>query len=212
MSEFFLGPFGPVIGYSLALVNVGFLLRTLATGRVAGWRPPADASTGGIVRVASVINVVGIVVIWLSASPGTLRIVVLAAVISAVCLLVAFLSYRHLVDSLTVKDAHNQDFLGGIRLNKAAQAKVDNGVSVQALFKGAQFHPDRLWSTSSLAWSRTIVTFLLIALMSTGTVALSCGGFATQVTLTNKAAASVIDVKDAPGSDTGNAAVGDLTR
>jgi hypothetical protein len=209
VKDLFVGPFGPVVGYGLALINVAFLLRTMATGSVSVWRAPADIGATGLVRVASIMNVVAIVILWLFAAPERIKPMAAIAAACAVGFLLAFLTYRQLIVAWTVSDAHGKDYLGGTRLTKQAQKHADhpdNPVSTQALFAGAQYHPELVWTPSSLAWTRTIVTSLLLSLLTTATIALSSAGFLAQVTLTNKRAAAVIDVNDAPGSDRKRAA------
>ena len=107
---------------------------------------------------------------------ATIKPLVTIAATCAVAFLFAFLTHRQLIVGWTVRDAHGRDSLGGTRLTKRAQELVNNPknpMSVQAVFEGAQYYPDRVWTPSSLAWTRTIVTFLLLAPQTTATVALA---------------------------------------
>ena len=89
--------------------------------------------------------------------------------------------------------------LGGRDLLPDAAKKCrQHGVDIQALLEGAA-SPDQLWSRESRHWVKQRVLLFFILTLVLGTSALTGASFATQVLLTETAAASVIRSSDAPG-------------
>lgn len=202
------GPFGPVVGYGGAIMATGAALFALWGGKMEKWRPPDEDLPGGAQAVVLLLCGVGMVVQWYFATPDSIPWFLAAVAILAIATVFSFLRYSGLLGTYVyVKQVVTSPtstapvrILGGRALKPSAEEKLsEEGVDTQALFEGAAYNPDLLWTRESRQWVKQRVVSIFILTLVLGTAALTGASFATQVLLTKKAAASVIRSADAPG-------------
>ena len=92
-------------------------------------------------------------------------------------------------------DADSVDRAGELAETLVRDIRFD----IQTLLEGAAYKPDLLSSRESRQWVKQRVLIFFILTLVFGTSALAGASFATQVILTEKAAASVIDTSSSPG-------------
>ncbi len=202
------GPFGPVVGYGGAIMATGAALFALWGGKMEKWRPPDEDLPGGAQSVVLLLCGVGMVLQWYFATPATIQWFLATVAILAVATVLCFLRYSGLLGTYVyVKQVATSPtstapvrILGGRALKPSAEKKLsEEGIDTQALFEGAAYNPDLLWTRESRQWVKQRVVSFFILTLVLGTAALTGASFATQVLLTKKAAASVIRNADAPG-------------
>lgn len=202
------GPFGPVVGYGGAIMATGAALFALWGGRMEKWRPPDEDLPGGAQAVVLLLCGVGMVIQWYFATPDVIQWLLAAVAILAVITVLCFLRYNGLLGTYVyVKQVVTSPtstvpvrILGGRTLRPNAEEKlIEEGIDTQALFEGAAYNPDLLWTRESRQWVKQRVVSFFILTLVLGTATLTGASFATQVLLTKKAAASVIRNADAPG-------------
>lgn len=202
------GPFGPVVGYGGAIMATGAAIFALWGGRMKKWRPPDENLQGGAQAIVLLLCGVGMVLMWYFATPANLRWLIIAMGALLVLTVLCFLRYsgllglyRYVKRVVTSPTTTLDDYLlGGRELLPEAEAKRKKlKIDTQALLEGAAYKPDLLWSRESRQWVKNrVLTFFILTLVL-GTAALTAASFATQVLLTQKAAASVIRTDEAPG-------------
>lgn len=149
----------------------------------AKWDPVEEDVARGPRRVAGLLNAVCIAVVWYSLreQDRMKTAAYLALGLAAGCLL-ALLIYGILRATLTyyreVAVAPNkvERFLvvGGFSLTPQARITMEkNQVTVQELFKGAAYDPDRIWPKFSRAIAKASLVLFYVLLVLTGTVALA---------------------------------------
>jgi len=202
------GPFAPVVGYAGAIMATGAALFSLWGGRMEKWRPPDEDLPGGAQAVVLLLCGVGMVLQWYLASPEAIQWFLAGVVILGIATVVCYLRYTNLlgmyVFTKNVVTSENSvvsvRILGGRALRANTEEKLaQEGVDTQALLEGAAYNPDLLWTRESRQWVKQRVVGFFILMLVFGTAALTGASFATQVLLTKKAAASVIQNADAPG-------------
>jgi hypothetical protein len=203
------GPFAPVVGYAATIIAAGTALAVTWRGALEKWKPPEEDLPNAAQKLVLLICGVQMVIVWMLAAPDTSSRLLMAAGVSAIVCFVVFLSYSAMIGKYTfikriaVSAAETREvrLLGGRKLLPGASAIMKKkGIgSVQELLEGAAYDVDKLWSRDDRAWVKTPLIALFVLILVSGTLALTAAGFATQVILTGKSAASVIHTKDAPG-------------
>ena len=186
----------------------GAAIFALWGGRMKKWRPPDEDLPGGAQAIVLLICGVGMVLQWYFAAPDTLRWFVLAMVLMLVLTLVCFLRYSALLGLYRywqeVKTSSTSTkrvaILGGRALKpEVEEERKKSHMSIQELLESVEYKPDLLWSDESRQWVKQRVLIFFILTLVLGTFALTAASFATQVLLTQRAAASVIRTESAPG-------------
>jgi len=202
------GPFAPVVGYAGAIMASGAALFTLWGGKMEKWRPPDEALRDTSPAVVLLLCGVGMVPQWYFADPDTIAWFIGGFVILAAVFVMCFLRYSGLLGTYiytkqvvtnknTTRDVR---ILGGSELLPEAEQKRRRlGVDIQTLLEGAAYKVDLLWSREAQQWVKQRVLLFFILTLLSGTSALTGASFATQVILTQKAAASIISTSEAPG-------------
>lgn len=202
------GPFAPVVGYAGAIMAAGAALYFMWGGKIEKWRPPDEDLPGAAQALVFLLCGVGMVLQWYFAIPDYIPWLLPAVVVLAVGCGACFLRYSgllgaHIYSKVVAtgpKSTRNVRILGGRKLLPAAEKKMARlGVTVQALFEGAAYDPDHLWSREERQWVKQRVLIFFILTLVLGTSALTGASFVTQVLLTEKAASSVVRTTDAPG-------------
>jgi hypothetical protein len=206
------GPFAPVVGYAGAILAAAFLLQRVWAVRVADWQSPDENLPGTAARVVALLSGMGMVALWLYAAPNVLWQTVTLGIACAVLLCVAYILYYFLNGTLiyTVERADGESaskkkkIVGGLWLTGTAkEAKRKHHVTTtQDLLQGAAYDPDKLWSRTSRGMAKVFLLVLFLTVMVSGTLAITSAGFATQVHLTGKSAASIIKRAESPGLKT----------
>lgn len=208
MNEFDPGPFAPLVGYVGAIIAAVFLIGSIWRGSLAAWQSPEENLPGTASKIVGVACGIGIVVLWVYATPSTLPSVVRLAVVFGVLLIIFFLVYSFFIGALTyqkkiaINNSHTntEEIVGGLWLLKEAkESQKEHNVTTQTLLAGATYEPDKLWSRASRNTAKTLLVLLFLGIMISGTLGISSAGFAVQVRLTEKPAASVITTDQAPG-------------
>jgi hypothetical protein len=202
------GPFAPMIGYVTAILAAIFLVSILWRGRLAVWNSPEEELPRTAPKIVSVITGVAMVILWLWAAPDVIWGLGFISIFLAILLILSYLTYSYLVGVLSYKievpigqnKTRNHRIVGGFWLESNAKERLENEqITIQELLQGAAYNPDRLWSRTSRSLAKTTLLLLYLAIMFSGTLAISGVGFLVQVGLTGKPAASIIYTKDAPG-------------
>jgi hypothetical protein len=202
------GPFAPVVGYAGAIMAAGAMLFLLWGGKMRKWRPPDEDLPGTPQKLVVLLCGVGMVLQWYMAAPGTIIWFLGGVALVAVACVVCFLRYNALlgihiyIRKVATGPASTSDvrILGGRELLPEAEKKRKKlGIDIQALLEGAAYNPDLLWSRESRQWVKQRVVLFFVLTLVLGTSALTGASFATQVLLTEKAAASVIRAAESPG-------------
>jgi hypothetical protein len=202
------GPFAPVVGYAAAIMASGGALFVMWGGKMKKWRPPSEDLPGTAQTLVLLLCGVFMVVEFYFAEPANIRWLVGSTALVAVCCVFCFLRYTGLIGRYgylkpvpSNKGKIEQErILGGRVLRPEAERKrIELGIDEQALLEGAIYKVGALWDKDALQWVKTRVLLFFILTLVLGTSALTIAGFTTQVVLTQKAAARVIDRNDAPG-------------
>lgn len=202
------GPFGPVVGYGAAIIAAVSALSLTWQGRLAKWKPPEEDLPNVAQKVVLMLCGVGMVVVWYFAEPKTVPILLFVGVALGLVCFGSFLIYSGMIGrysfvkqvAVSPKKTPDVKILGGRDLlPSAVQTMKKNGItSVQDLFEGAAYDPDKLWSRESRQWVKTRIVALFVVVLFSGTLALTAIGFVTQVALTGKPVATIIRTSDAP--------------
>jgi membrane protein implicated in regulation of membrane protease activity len=202
------GPFAPAVGYAGAIMATGAAILLLWAGKMRKWRPPDEDLPGGAQALVLLLCGLGMVFLWYFATPTTIGWIFGIVALLALLTIVSFLSYTGLLNtyrytkqvSTSPTTTEQVYILGGRQLLAEAEAKRQQyQITVQTLLEGAQYDPDHLWDRSARQWVKQRVLIYFIMTLAFGTWALTGASFATQVLLTQKAAASIIRTEDAPG-------------
>ncbi len=147
----------------------------------AGWEPSEEDISRGPQKVGSLAAAVLVAVLWAktsgSANVTTLAVALIALTIMFLCIygyVVATQTYTslHVVQS-TVQE---EKIVGGYRLTAAAKKRLQAGdLTVQELFKGAAYDPDKVWTRSSRALAKMTFVLGYLGLTICGTLALAAG-------------------------------------
>jgi len=203
------GPFAPVVGYAGAIMAAGAALFLMWGGKMQKWRPPDEDLPGTAQSVVLLICGVGMVLQWYFAAPQAIAIFLASVFALALACVISFLRYSGLLGSYiyirkvatSKKSTRDIRILGGrVLLPEAEEKRRKHSIDVQSLLEGAAYNPDLLWSREARQWVKQRVLLFFILTLVLGTSALTGASFATQVLLTKKAAASVIETPDAPVS------------
>ncbi len=204
------GPFGPVVGYGAAIIAASGALGLTWRGALKKWKPPEEDLPNVAQKLLLLCCGIGIVIIWYSARPNTVLYLFIFGIIASILCVIAFLGYAGMVGKYTFikrvqtgsKKLKDVRILGGRKLLPQAKAimQQEGLTSDQELFERMVFDPDKLWNRQSRQWVKTWLIALFMILGLTGTLALSAVGFATQVILTGKPAASVIRAQNLSGA------------
>jgi hypothetical protein len=195
------GPFAPVVGYGGAIMAAGGALFLMWGGRMRKWRPPDEDLPGTAQTIALLLCGVGMVLLWYLATPGRVGWFLVAVVILAIACVASFLRYSGLlgtyvyIKKVATGPSATRDvrILGGRELWPEAEAKRrEQGIDVQTLLEGAAYNPDLLWSRPARQWVKQRVLLFFILTLLLGTAALTGAAFATQVVLSDEAAATVV--------------------
>ena len=202
------GPFAPVVGYAGAIMAAGAALFLMWGGKMQKWRPPDEDLPGTAQALVLLLCSVCMVLLWYFAIPGAIAWFLTAVFLFAVACVACFLRYNALlgthiyIKKVATSQQSTRDvrILGGCELLPEAEEKrKKEKIDIQTLLEGAAYNPDFLWSREERQWVKQRVLLFFILTLVFGTSALTGASFATQVLLTEKAAASVIDTTKAPG-------------
>ena len=201
------GPFAPVVGYAGAIMAAGGALLLMWSGKLEKWRPPEEDLPGAAQAVVLLLCGVGMVLQWYLANPDSIRwFLGLVAALAIICV-ICFLRYNGLLltyvyikrIAASARSTKDVRILGGrMLLPEAEEKRKKLGIDVQTLLAGAAYNVDLLWSREARQWVKQRVLIFFILTLVLGTAALTGAGFATQVLVTKKAAASAIRTQDAP--------------
>jgi len=203
------GPFAPAVGYAGAIMAAGAALYFMWGGKMQKWRPPDEDLPGAAQALVLLLCGVGMVLLWYFALPGYVTWFIGGVVVLAIVCVACFLKYSGLLGNYVYtkvvatgpKSTHKVRILGGRKLLPAAakkRAKLGD-ITVQALFEGAAYDPDLLWSRQERQWVKQRVLIFFILTLVLGTAALTGASFVTQVLLTKKAPSSIVRTNEAPG-------------
>jgi hypothetical protein len=201
------GPFAPVVGYGGAIMAAAGALFLMWGGKMQKWRPPDEDLPGTGQGIVLLLCGVGMVLEWYFATPAAIPWFLAAVAILAIACIVCFLRYSGLLGTFTYikKEVAGENstrdvrILGGRELLPDAEKKRKKlGVDIQTLLEGAAYKVDMLWSREARQWVKQRVLLFFILTLVFGTFALTGAGFATQVLLSKKAAATVVRPADAP--------------
>jgi len=195
------GPFASVVGYAGAIMATGAAIFYLWGRKMEKWRPPDEDLPGGAQAIVLLLCGMGMVLQWYLAVPESIAFYIGITAIFMVACVVCFLRYSGLLGTYVYvkieptgpQSVRNVRILGGrILLPDAEKKRQEHGVSIQDLFAGAAYDPDRLWDRKSRQWVKQRVLLAFILTLVLGTSALTGASFATQVLLSNKPATNVI--------------------
>jgi hypothetical protein len=202
------GPFAPLVGYAGAIMATGGAIFALWGGKAKTWRPPDKDLPGTAQRFVLMLCAVFMVVEWYFSEPANIKWMIGSVVVFAVFAFIFYLMYSSLIGSFgymkPIPKAGGQHettlLLGGRTLKAEAQDKLKRyRLDPQGLLEGAAYNVDLLWDRHSLQWVRTRALVYFVCMLVFGTSALTMASFSAQVILTEKAASSVIQTKDATG-------------
>ena len=202
------GPFAPVVGYGVAITNSAAALLFAWGGKSKKWLPPEEDLPGTARSIVLLLCGVLMLVLWYFATPSNFHLFLWVAPVLAVLYLLCYLSYNGMIGTYVYikrvatgpNSTRDIRILGGRKLLPEAEKKrKKEGVDIQTLFEGAEYKPDLLWAREEREWVKKRVLALFILTLFLGTSALTGAGFAAQVFLSGKPAASIIRATDAPG-------------
>jgi hypothetical protein len=203
------GFLGPIVGIAGLLIGAGTAILFGWTRTMNTFKPPPDVLDKALARVVTLLCAIGIFIAWILAEPGNGRAYLWWSLWLAIACLVAFLSYVGLRSYCgrfrrPIIGANNQPvgeevIWGGFWLTKRAKQVLAEGETVEGFLKGSLYRREAVWPPGSLTLSAIAAAFVLLALLVSGTVALSTAAAATQVALTHKPAREVIGVSSVPG-------------
>lgn len=163
---------------AVAAIGLGWRGRT-------NWEPADESVNRGAAKVSGLLAAVGLALVWTQlASADHKRTLVLLTVTFAVLCLLSLLGYGYVVGtkvftkeettgpaaSRTVKQ------VGGFRMthNGTAVLAQRPELTVQELFKGAAYDPDKVWTRGSREAAKQVLIVGYVGLTMCGTLALSC--------------------------------------
>jgi len=195
------GPFAAIVGYAGAIMASGAAIFFCWGGKMEKWRPPEEDLPG--TGRAVILLLCGLIVVlqWYFATPQTVIWLLAFAVVFAVACVISFLQYNSLLGTHVYtkvvatgsSSTRNLRILGGRKLlPEAEKIRQKNNITIQTLLQGAAYNVDLLWSRESRQWVKQRVLLLFILTLVFGTTALSGASIATQVVVTQKAAAIAI--------------------
>jgi hypothetical protein len=207
------GPFAPLVGYVGAIFATVYLILSLVRGRKQLWNTHDNPFIAAAIRVITTISGIGIVVLYFYATPEKLPSVISLSILFGAVVVISFLIYTYIASTLTfdmkvAKKGNKWEevkTLGGFKLTIEAlneqekKRKVGRTLSTQEIFAGSAYDHQKVWTKRSLGAAVTVLAFLYMAIMFSGTIGISGAGFALQVKLTKKAASDVLDKEDSPG-------------
>jgi hypothetical protein len=210
------GPFAALVGYIVAAIATVVAIRRASLGPMGKLRSPEEDIPQAGQRGAAMLCLVGMVGIFLLATPSnTLQVFLFAALCGVVWMLV-FTRYsgligKHSYDTLEVKDGETRvrKIIGGESLKpEAERQRRATQLSIQDLLAGAAYKPDYLWDRDSRRKVKTHLMHLFLIMIVSGTLGATAAGFAIQVKLTGKDAATFIRPANAPGLENANVKTG----
>lgn len=172
------------------------------------WRPPDEDLPGTAQALVLLLCGVGMVLQWYLATPNVIGLFLTAVAVLAVVSVLCFLKYSGLLGihvyikkvATSGKSTRDVRIIGGRDLLPKAEAKRQElDIDIQSLLEGAAYNVDLLWSREARQWVKQRVLLFFILTLVCGTSALTGASFATQVLLTQEAAANVIRTTEAPG-------------
>lgn len=205
------GLFAPVVGYVGAIFAAIFLIQRMAMSKTGIWKSPEEDLPETAPRIVAIISGIIMVFVWLYASPDTMDTLFTIAITCGIILVISYLIYYFCISVFvykkekkvanTVNETESVDIIGGFLLKKSAKETKEKKkiASTQELFAGAAYDPDKLWSRTSRSLTKTVIIFLFLVIMVSGTIGITSAGFAVQVDQTGKAATEIISTEDSPG-------------
>jgi len=202
------GFLGPIVGIAGLLLGAGSAILFGWTRTLSAFKPPGPL-TAALSRVVTLLCAVGIFVAWFLAEPANGPTYLRTAISLATLCVVAFIVYVGLFAycgrfSKTLVAGNNQPgkkirIWGGFWLTRRARAAKKAGATVEAFLRGNDYELSEVWPPGSYALSIVMATVILLALLVSGTAALSTAAVAAQVALTNKPARQVFSTSEVPG-------------
>lgn len=172
------GVLAPIVADAGSVMAAGVALVLAFRGR-SRWEPSEQDVPNGGQRVAALVAIVIVVLVWLQyRSPdnaGGLNVIVIT---SACLATVSFLVYSFLVGSHTYKlyegvKGAEMRIIGGLRLtDEAEKARRKHKVGEQRLLQGLAYDPDRVWTRGSRAMIKTVVAAAYMLFLAGGAIAL----------------------------------------
>lgn len=159
-------------------VGIAVAASSRVFGKKLDWLPLEESSRKLAFRVTMVLAAVLIVLIWFVSERVEPITLVVIALILLVVTVVAYVSLRGILRRVTYsrKTSENESVpvLGGFELTDQAEAALKLAPSVQDVFAGMTYKPERVWTAKSLAATEMLVTGLFVTLFACGST-----GFAT---------------------------------
>lgn len=179
-----LAPLVKVVGWLVsASVAIGLSWR----GR-AKWEPVEEDVARGQAKVAGLLTAVGIAVIWSRlANPSHVDLITRMAMWFAAGAVLALLIYGLFISMWVYQrqvlnpqnEVIEEKIIGGFALTAQARAvrrrqKTKQPVTVQELFAGAAYDPDKLWHRPVRAFSKLCFAICYMCLVVCGSIGISC--------------------------------------
>lgn len=203
------GFLGPIVGIVGLLLGAGTAILFGWSRALDTWKPPRDTFPEGLEKVVGMLCAVGLFVIWILAEPKNGPTYLRGAVYLAVGSLLAFLIYvalwaycgRFRKPQVGSDNRPTRDDViwGGFWLWKEIRIQVGSRNPVEKILAGKLYDRSHVWPPFSLMSSAVVTAFVLIALLVSGTLALSTAGASVQVAFTGKPARAVFSTSEVPG-------------
>jgi hypothetical protein len=175
MNDF--GPLAGLVGTIGSILAAATAIGLAWRGR-AKWEPSDQDVAQGPQKISGVVTTVLIVLLWATSRPWVVEQLGPLYVLTIFLLLVligSLLGYGYLIGTQTYDDEKLQrKIIGGFKLTPAARREIrTRKITVQRYFKGVEFDPDMVWPRGSRSIAKQAFTALYIALIVSGSLALS---------------------------------------
>ncbi|WP_145063622.1 hypothetical protein [Engelhardtia mirabilis] len=177
------GPLAQTVAAAGSLLSAMAAIAAAWRGK-ARWEPVEEDLPGGSRKATGLLSAIGIAAIWYwMRDPAKVRLLTEVSVgLGASCvvslviygILVAVFTYERVV-ATAPNETHSEKIIGGFWLTQAAsQKRRQRGLTIQELFLGAAYDPDKVWPRLSRALSKACFVLAYGLLVSTGTIGLTC--------------------------------------
>lgn len=186
------GPFATIVAASGSILAMGAALLFGWRGR-AKWEPVEEDVPRAPAKVASLIAVLIVVIIWAQLNDASHKQqLIRIEVIGLVCLLISLLIYgllnAFIYKKVVAKNGSTKEIkvIGGLWLNDVARNHLKATESTrpttpQEMFAQSEYEKDRLWPRASQQLASMLFTLGYVGLIVSGTVALGTGAILTSV-------------------------------
>jgi hypothetical protein len=170
------GVFAQIVGIAGSLASAAAAIR-LAFMKRSKWQPPEEAVPAGASRLAALVAMVFIALLYVfGARLGDVRLGIITVILLAIAILSLVIAIRtNIVNSYYYPNNDEASRkLGGTTLtDEAAQIRQTRGLTVQQLFTDAHGDKDLVWTKSSQATVSIMSTLSFIGLIGFGTCTLA---------------------------------------